>query len=569
MSLHRFDPFELDESRRELRLRGEVVSLQPRVFDLLAYLVRHHCRVVTKDELLDALWGDVHVTEGSLQRAISLARSALRAGGLEDAIRTFSRKGYRFCAGLDGAGVEPRTDDAFARRDWSGAVAAFEGACDLGPPDLERWGQALDRSGRLAEAVDPLERAVQGYAAEGRRLDAARVLVRLSRIAYDRGEMAVASGCVRRAARHLETEQESHEHGLVAWMESRLAAVRGDLDRNVALAEETVALGQRLGFPGLEALGLMTGGLGLLARGELERGIAWHDEAAAAALAGELSAECAGVVYCGVIWSCCNRGDWRRASEWTDQFTRLCERSGISSFPGLCQLHRAEVLHVRGEIESAEREVRSACELLRQVTPFAEGDAQRLLGEIRMAKADLEGAEAAFKRAHELGWSPQPGYALLLLSRGEPQSALRGLERALSEPDWSSQQRRVVLLAHLVIVATTAGESETAERAMGELEAHSLELAPALEAFVARARAELAAHGGQWEASVRHLRRAQQLWREQRSPLLGAAARLRLAELLIARGDAEAADLELAAARPLFERCGAELLLQRCDALNV
>ena len=93
---HRFGPFELDPMTRELRLNGEPLVVQPRVFDLLAYLVGNAGRVVPKDELMDVLWPKVIVTESSLQRAASLARQALAAGGLERAIRNFARRGYRF-----------------------------------------------------------------------------------------------------------------------------------------------------------------------------------------------------------------------------------------------------------------------------------------------------------------------------------------------------------------------------------------------------------------------------------------------------------------------------------------
>src|SRR6185436_19930512 len=93
---HSFGPYTLDEDARELALRDAPVAMQPRVFDLLVYLVRKAGRVVPKDELMDALWTDVTVTEASLQRLVSLARRALEAGGLGDAIRSFVRHGYRF-----------------------------------------------------------------------------------------------------------------------------------------------------------------------------------------------------------------------------------------------------------------------------------------------------------------------------------------------------------------------------------------------------------------------------------------------------------------------------------------
>lgn len=91
-----FGPFQLDEQTRELRLEGEVLPLQPRVFDVLAYLIRHRARVVGKEELLNTLWPDVIVTDASLQRAISLIRATLRRGGCEEAVQTRARHGYRF-----------------------------------------------------------------------------------------------------------------------------------------------------------------------------------------------------------------------------------------------------------------------------------------------------------------------------------------------------------------------------------------------------------------------------------------------------------------------------------------
>ncbi len=95
--VHRFVSFEIDEGTREVRSGGRVLEVQPRVFDLLAFLARHRDRVVPKDELLDGVWPGVVVADGSLQRAVSLARSALASAGVENAIRTFARTGYRLC----------------------------------------------------------------------------------------------------------------------------------------------------------------------------------------------------------------------------------------------------------------------------------------------------------------------------------------------------------------------------------------------------------------------------------------------------------------------------------------
>ena len=96
--IYRFENLSLDPDRRELRAGEELLQLQPRVFDLILYLVRNRERVVSKDELLEQLWPGVVVVEGALQRAISLARSVLRNACGNDCIRTHARKGYRFVA---------------------------------------------------------------------------------------------------------------------------------------------------------------------------------------------------------------------------------------------------------------------------------------------------------------------------------------------------------------------------------------------------------------------------------------------------------------------------------------
>jgi pimeloyl-ACP methyl ester carboxylesterase len=92
-----FGDYELDTRLRELRHDGEMVPVQPQVFDLLAFLVERRDRAVGKDELLEAVWGGAYVTEGSLQRAISQARSAI-GDGAHEAILTLPRRGYRFAA---------------------------------------------------------------------------------------------------------------------------------------------------------------------------------------------------------------------------------------------------------------------------------------------------------------------------------------------------------------------------------------------------------------------------------------------------------------------------------------
>lgn len=110
--IYRWAGFQLSTDTRELWGDGQPVALQPQALAVLEYLVRHRHRAVPKRELLEALWPDAVVGEGSLRRAIHGARTALGDGG--DSIRTIPRLGYRFVAEVDeveeaaSAGFRPR-----------------------------------------------------------------------------------------------------------------------------------------------------------------------------------------------------------------------------------------------------------------------------------------------------------------------------------------------------------------------------------------------------------------------------------------------------------------------------
>ena len=75
--LFRFDDFELDVRRRELYRGDEIIALQPKVFEMLVYLLRNTDRVVSKSELLDEVWRGTLVTDNVLAQAASALRKAL------------------------------------------------------------------------------------------------------------------------------------------------------------------------------------------------------------------------------------------------------------------------------------------------------------------------------------------------------------------------------------------------------------------------------------------------------------------------------------------------------------
>jgi pimeloyl-ACP methyl ester carboxylesterase/DNA-binding winged helix-turn-helix (wHTH) protein len=99
--VQRFGDLELDRDRYELRRGGARVAVEPQVFDVLVHLADHRERVVTKEELLDAVWGDRFVSESALASRIKAARRAVGDTGREQrVIRTVHGRGYQFVAEL-------------------------------------------------------------------------------------------------------------------------------------------------------------------------------------------------------------------------------------------------------------------------------------------------------------------------------------------------------------------------------------------------------------------------------------------------------------------------------------
>jgi len=98
-----FEDYVLDPDRRELRRAGTLVAVEPQVFDLIHFLVRNRDRVVTRDNLLDAIWNGRVVSESTLASRINAARRALNDSGKEQRlIRTVARKGVRFVGAVAG-----------------------------------------------------------------------------------------------------------------------------------------------------------------------------------------------------------------------------------------------------------------------------------------------------------------------------------------------------------------------------------------------------------------------------------------------------------------------------------
>ena len=107
-----FEDFVLDTDRRELRRGADVVPTTPQVFDLLDYLIRHRDRVVSKDDLISAVWNGRIVSDAALTTRLNAARAAIGDDGEKQRlIKTLPRKGFRFIGAVQ-EGQRPATASA-------------------------------------------------------------------------------------------------------------------------------------------------------------------------------------------------------------------------------------------------------------------------------------------------------------------------------------------------------------------------------------------------------------------------------------------------------------------------
>jgi class 3 adenylate cyclase len=460
--------------------------------------------------------------------------------------------------------------DAAGRYAWREAYDAFTevGSKELAPDDLELYAEAAWWRGRPDEAIDLRERAYAGFSAAGEKLAAARVALTLADDHVGRGSFAVAQGWFGNAERLLDGQPESREHGVRILAQGYIALfIEGDLERAVEHFERANEIATRFGDRDTQVMSIVAKGRALVKRGHVDAGLALLDEATAAAVCGELRPMSTGLVYCITISSCQDLGDYRRAAEWTEVANRWCDRLDVTGFPGMCRIHRAEIMRLRGEWPQAEQQAMAACEEIYEFDRNVAAGGYYEVGEIRRRRGDFAAALEAYGKADELGRDPQPGLALLRLAEGKVDSAVAGITRTLGETE--EPLGRLRRLPAQIEIALAASDLKTARAALVELEeiVDSYKLGgartPALDATVFHAAGQLKLGEGDAEGAARCLKRARDEWQEVGAPYETAQARAALGLAFRRAGDEDAATAELEAALATFERLGAILDSER------
>ncbi|MGD9530548.1 LuxR C-terminal-related transcriptional regulator [Pseudonocardia sp.] len=458
---------------------------------------------------------------------------------------------------------------SFRSRAWRDAFAELS-AADRDRPlraaDLELLAESAYLLGRDDDAHRALERAYATHLDEDDPVGAARCAFWIGLGLLSIGEVARASGWSGRAGRLLDRHGEDcAERGYRLILASLGNA--DDLDAAFADAAAIAAIGERFRDADLVAFGRYAQGNVRIKQGRTGPGLALLDEAMVAVLAGELaSALLTGLIYCLVIGACEEVFEVRRTREWTDALGRWCAaQPQLVNFTGICLVHRAGSLQLRGAWPDAIDEARRACERSIPGEP-TEGAARYRQGEIHRLRGELADAEEAFRDASARGWQPQPGLALLRLAQGRTGDAVMAAHRVLAET--TGRLARAALLPAGVEIMLAAGDVAQARAAAGELTGIAADHGrSALTAMARHATGLVELADGDATAALVALREACRLWQELDVPYEVARTRESLGLACRRLGDEDCATWELVAARDCFARLGAAPDLTRVTAL--
>ena len=455
-----------------------------------------------------------------------------------------------------------RAREAVSQGAWAEASGLFAqlDAAELEAADLESMADAAWWCCRIDDSIAARQKAYVAYLDAGSLRRAGYAAWRISEDHGIKGESSVGSGWLKRAQRHLGGESDCVERGFLAITESDVARTSGDIEQARTHAAHAVDLGERCGSLDLHAMGIQTLGRALLASGQIGEGMALLDEAMTLAVGRRLSPMFTGIIYCNVVAACMQRADLARASEWTEQAMAWCGSiSDLTPYHGICRMHRVEIAAMHGRWDEAESEAQRTLREMQDMEQHVIAEALYVIGEICFRRGDVSAAEVWFMRAQQAGRDPQPGLATVRVAQGRVDAAAAGLRLSLTSASEPTLQRARLLSAQ-VDVLVALGDLQGAADSTQALDAVASETpSMLLDALAMTARASVCLAQDQTDEALRSARDAWSMWQRLKLPYFAAKARVIIGVAAEQAGDRDHAQVELDAARGMFERLGAVL----------
>jgi tetratricopeptide (TPR) repeat protein len=392
----------------------------------------------------------------------------------------------------------------------------------------------------------------------------------------DTGMMAPVRTWVRRADRLLEGITDVPVLALVATVRCYERFMSGDLEGSAAQADLAIELGRRHAVPSAVVIGRTARARLHILRGDVATGLSELEDLAVVLASGEVDPLTTGMMMCELVCAAQGLALHDRAAEWTDLMEHWGHANAVGGIHGRCRVHRAELFRLSGPCSTAEEEALGACDDLRPWMRREFGWPLAELGNIRLRRGDLEGAEEAFLAAHHHAWSPYPGLALLHLAQGRIDAAQMEIADAIEHPiDMPSKERPPMgdlrlapLLDAQAELAYAAGDMPTVEFAAGALRAIADRFpSRALEAQAALAAARALLLRGDPHSAITHCTTALVIWSDIGAPYECGIARLVLADAYDGAGMGERARLERRAARSGFQVYGADRMAHQVTQL--
>ena len=392
----------------------------------------------------------------------------------------------------------------------------------------------------------------------------------------DTGLMAAVRGWLRRSERLLDGYVEEPAHAMIAVVRGYERFMCGDMAGARLNSSMAIDLGSRLDVSPALVIGRVCAARVTMYEGRIDAGLDLLDDIATDLMSGSADPLTTGMMYCELICAAQGMALQARVIEWTEVMDRWRHGAAIGTVNGRCRVHRAEILRISGPCDEAEREALSACEELRPWMRREFGWPLVELGNIRLRKGDLAGAEEAFLAAHDRAWSPHPGLALLRLAQGDIETASTMIADAIAHPfDIPSKERPPVgglrlapLLDAQAEIAAAAGDASTLRLAADALQAIADSYpSRSLAAGAAVASARLALVEGDAERSIHASTAAIAAWADIGAPFEAAVARMVLADARDLAGDAAGSRMERQSAASAFRGFGAAGWAERVDRL--